>query len=301
MKIICGDDLAWSPSGDLGPVNDGENCDEETHGFAGATKLACLGLRWQLGGKMQDSTLTQTRVPRGDTAQHGHIDYTLTYKLAWRWDAARCWARYILARQHRSVPALVDFVRGNHLFRAMQVRSELTGLGEIVADLRPQYALEIGTAFGGTLFLLTRLASPRATIVSVDLPGGRFGGGYGRKRRLLYQRLARREQRLHLLQGDSHSSEMLARAKAALGGQPLDYLFIDGDHTYEGVRKDFEMYSPLVRRGGVIAFHDIAEHPPEIGCEVSRLWNEIKGGYRYSEFIEDRKQGWAGIGVLYLD
>jgi 2-keto-3-deoxy-L-rhamnonate aldolase RhmA len=38
--------------------------------------------------------------------------------------------------------------------------------------------------------------------------------------------------------------------KEVLGGQPLDYLFIDGDHTYEGVRKDFEMYGPLVRAAG---------------------------------------------------
>jgi len=48
-----------------------------------------------------------------------------------------------------------------------------------------------------------------------------------------------------------------------LNGEPLDFLFIDGDHTYEGVKRDFEMYSPLVRNGGIIAFHDIVKHPPE--------------------------------------
>jgi predicted O-methyltransferase YrrM len=37
----------------------------------------------------------------------------------------------------------------------------------------------------------------------------------------------------------------------------VDFLFIDADHSYEGVKKDFEMYSPLVRKGGIIAFHDI--------------------------------------------
>ena len=36
-----------------------------------------------------------------------------------------------------------------------------------------------------------------------------------------------------------------------------DFLFIDGDHTVEGVTKDFLLYRPLVRKGGVIAFHDI--------------------------------------------
>jgi len=46
-------------------------------------------------------------------------------------------------------------------------------------------------------------------------------------------------------------------------GGELNFLFIDGDHTYEGVRKNFEMYSPLVRRGGIVAFHDIVPRPPE--------------------------------------
>ncbi len=36
----------------------------------------------------------------------------------------------------------------------------------------------------------------------------------------------------------------------------IDFLFIDGDHNYEGVKKDWELYSPLLKSGSVIAFHD---------------------------------------------
>jgi cephalosporin hydroxylase len=210
-------------------------------------------------------------------------------------------ARYGLAGATRSVPELVDFVVANHFFNALQVRSELTVLGRILIELRPKRALEIGTAHGGTLFFLTRIAGQEATIISVDLPGGRFGGGYGPWRRRIYQRFAQRGQRLRLLQCDSHSPATRERVEAALGGKPLDYLFIDGDHTYDGVKKDFELYSPLVRSGGVIAFHDIAEHPPATGCEVSAFWNQVKSHYRHLEIIENRNQGWAGIGVLYVD
>jgi hypothetical protein len=32
-----------------------------------------------------------------------------------------------------------------------------------------------------------------------------------------------------------------------LGGERVDFIFIDGDHTYEGVKRDFEMHSPLMR------------------------------------------------------
>jgi len=211
------------------------------------------------------------------------------------------WAWYILVGRGRGIQGMADFVAWDPIVRASQVASELAALGQILADLRPERAMEIGTYAGGTLFFLTRLASPDATIISIDLPGGRFGGGYGTLRKWVYQRFARGRQGLHLFQGDSHASEMLNRVKEVLGGQPLDYLFIDGDHTYEGVRKDFEMYGPLVRRGGVIALHDIVEHPPETGCEVSRFWNEIKTQYRHRELIENANQGWAGIGVIYVD
>lgn len=214
----------------------------------------------------------------------------------------RSCARLLLFDRSAGLKELVDLVTSDEFFRTKQVPSELTALGEILVGLRPDSAMEIGTWRGGTLFFLTRLAGHRATIVSVDLPGGQpDGGGYSGKRAWLYRRFARRGQRLFTLRGDSHSGEMLKRVRAALGGKPLDYLFIDGDHTYEGVKRDFELFAPLVRGGGVIAFHDIVEHPPETSCEVSRFWNQVKPGYRHTEVIADLRQGWAGIGVLYVD
>lgn len=51
----------------------------------------------------------------------------------------------------------------------------------------------------------------------------------------------------------------------------MDFLFIDGDHAYEGVKADFEMYSPLVRKGGLVALHDICVHPPEMDCHVDKF------------------------------
>jgi predicted O-methyltransferase YrrM len=91
----------------------------------------------------------------------------------------------------------------------------------------------------------------------------------------------------------------LKDVKNILKGKKVDFLFIDGDHTYKGVKRDFEMYSPLVKEGSIIAFHDIAVHPPETGCEVSKFWNEIKEMYDYVEIIKDQDQGRVGIGVLF--
>ena len=36
----------------------------------------------------------------------------------------------------------------------------------------------------------------------------------------------------------------------------IDFLFIDGDHSYEGVKKDFELYSTILSDKGIIMLHD---------------------------------------------
>jgi predicted O-methyltransferase YrrM len=181
------------------------------------------------------------------------------------------------------------------------VAGELAALGEILAPRRLERAMEIGTARGGTLLFLCGLASPRATIISVDLPGGKFGGGYSRTQGWLYRLFARRRQRLQLLQGDSHTRDMLDKVKMGLSGLELDYLFIDGDHSYPGVKCDFEMYGPMVRKGGLIAFHDIVEGPAESIGGAPQFWREVKSKYRHIEIIKAPHLGGYGIGVLYID
>ena len=112
----------------------------------------------------------------------------------------------------------------------------------------------------------------------------------------MYKSFSLSSQKLYLLRENSHSASALEHVKEIIGTAPIDFLFIDGDHTYEGVKKDFEMYSLLVKEGGIIAFHDIAEHPPEKNCDVRRFWEEIKKEDS-EEFIENPNQKWAGIGV----
>jgi predicted O-methyltransferase YrrM len=181
-------------------------------------------------------------------------------------------------------------------FAAIQKPPELSPLLHLVGELRPRTVLEIGTQAGGTLYCWCKLADPAARIVSVDLPGGKYGGGYTPERaeemKLLFPSNG---QALHLIEGDSHSPETLAEVRSLVGS--LDFLFIDGDHTYEGVKNDFEMYAPLVRSGGLIALHDIGEsESPESKAHV--LWREIRDRYRHEEFVTP-PTGWGGIGVLW--
>ncbi|MDQ7033067.1 MAG: class I SAM-dependent methyltransferase [Desulfonauticus sp.] len=201
-----------------------------------------------------------------------------------------------------SIEDLVDFSFNwlSGLIRPIQIREEIIQLLKLLSERKPKVVLEIGTANGGTLFLFTHVASEDATLISIDLPGGMFGGGYPDWKIPLYKAFARHNQKIHLIRADSHDPKTLEFVKKILNRRKVDFLFIDGDHTYEGVKKDFEMYSPLVGKSGLIAFHDIVEHPPETKCEVHKFWNKIKKNFKYKEFIKDYDQKWAGIGVLFL-
>lgn len=186
---------------------------------------------------------------------------------------------------------------------AMQKLRELAPLIALVRRRSPRVVVEIGTAHGGTLYAWCRVAARDATIVSIDLPGGPFGGPDPPADLAMLRHYGRPEQELHFLRDDSHDVVTRDRLEGILRGRKVDFLMIDGDHTYDGVKQDFEMYSPLVGAGNPIAFHDVLPHPTVPSCEVDRLWKEVKSGYRHVEFI-DRAPGtgqaqYGGIGVLY--
>jgi predicted O-methyltransferase YrrM len=194
------------------------------------------------------------------------------------------------------------------VFAPWQERSEIRGLLETVAELQPKAIVEIGTSNGGTLFLFARVAAPDAVLVSVDLPHGDFGGGYPPWRGHLYRAFAGKGQRIELLRADSHRAETVDAVRALLGGRDVDALFIDGDHTYAGVKRDYEMYEGLVRDGGVVAFHDIVPIGGDgprpkgdldlQGGEVPGFWRELSERGDVLEFVEDWESGRFGIGAV---
>lgn len=199
--------------------------------------------------------------------------------------------------------SITEAYRGKGWFAdisAWQVRSEFLQMLEYVSAIRRQVILEIGTAKGATLLAWCRMATKK--VISVDLPGGIHGGGYPAIKQRLYCQFTtgRPEVALTLIQADSHSGNTKAHAERALSGDPIDVLFIDGDHTYNGVKADFELWSPLVRSGGLVIFHDIVPHKRGTDCEVDRLWGELRGKFETVEFVNDPTQGWAGIGILTM-
>jgi predicted O-methyltransferase YrrM len=214
-----------------------------------------------------------------------------------------------------SIDQLLDLAYGFEAFGITiepgQVRAEIRQLLEIVHEQKCRRMLEIGTSAGGTLFLFARVAGPPGPVISVDLPRGAFGGGYPIWKAPLFKAFAREGQRLELIRANSHDSRTVERVRAILEGEALDFLFIDGDHSYDGVKLDFELYAPLVRPGGLIALHDISppgdvvappsdDEPTLLVGDVPRFWGELKSRYRTRELVEGGPRGFFGIGLLFV-
>lgn len=193
---------------------------------------------------------------------------------------------------------LASFRYGDIRLAPFQIRDEMMPLLLRLRERPPRSVLELGTARGGTLFLFTRVASRDATLISVDMSEGPFGGGYPRVHEPLLRSFALGRQEIRLIRGDTHDLATLDRVRRVVGARPVDFLFIDADHTYEGVRSDFAMYAPLVASGGLIAFHDIVDGPGEAVGEVPRFWREIRSEGA-EEIVADWDQGGYGIGLMH--
>ena len=104
-----------------------------------------------------------------------------------------------------------------------------------------------------------------------------------------------------IVKGNSHHKSTFEQIKALIGGE-VDVLFIDADHSYGGAKMDHEMYGSLVRKGGIIAFHDII-NTAQLRKEHARgscadYWAEIKNSNSI-ELIDEQDLHWGGIGVIY--
>jgi hypothetical protein len=78
----------------------------------------------------------------------------------------------------------------------------------------------------------------------------------------------------------------------------IDLVFIDGEHSYSGVKKDFEV--SLNFNAKYIVFHDIKSY---VCPGVVEFWNEIKTQYKSYEYIDqyDTVNGeFLGIGLIEL-
>lgn len=202
---------------------------------------------------------------------------------------------------------------------SMQIALEIENLQLTVAKHEPKVVVEIGTANGGTLSRWLELPSVE-TVISVDYPIGIHGGqGFEERTYVISDALEQANlynKKFYAVNGNSKDLYLINRVEELLNGQKIDFLFIDGDHTYEGVKGDFDLYEKFLAPTALVGFHDIINSyfHREANCFVSTFWEELKEKYGFVEFIYTQfldkkslpffyefthdKGGFAGIGYI---
>jgi predicted O-methyltransferase YrrM len=182
--------------------------------------------------------------------------------------------------------------------RAYQKAYEFERLVELVADREPASILEIGTAEGGTLYAWARIATPDAVITSIDWAPELNEPCVSEA---VLESYCEPGQTAVIIRADSRLETTRDQAVAA-APDGYDFLFIDGDHRLETVTRDHDLYAPLVKPGGLVAFHDIIKPPirkldHQRPTEVDLFWDAYTKPGRVWEFVDYSDATWGGIGV----
>jgi predicted O-methyltransferase YrrM len=177
----------------------------------------------------------------------------------------------------------------------LQWPEEVAMLGELLSTRSIKTVLEIGTGPGGLTQWFGDVTGGR--VVSVDLPSGSSSGLPLEACEARNRTLSEHNPSFVGILGNSRDAQTFREVERALGGE-ADLLFIDGDHSLDGVTHDFKQYGALVRRpGGLIAFHDInADAFAAHGVDVPKFWRSLEGVKQELTVRGD----WGGIGVLFV-
>lgn len=184
--------------------------------------------------------------------------------------------------------------------RASQNEFELNSFIKFLKDKNVKSYLEIGSRDGDT-FHEVMINLPADTLgCAVDLPGGLWGKSSSvTSLTEAVQDLSSRGYQAHMILGDSGDPQIIDLIREF---GPFDAILIDGDHTYNAVKRDWNNFKDM---GKYVAFHDIVgrgqkEKVKNNEVEVPILWSEIKGQYweKCHEFVDVGSK--MGIGVCEL-
>lgn len=176
-----------------------------------------------------------------------------------------------------------------------QFQVEFDALLALYRALKPRRVLEIGVREGGTLYQWIKHAPADTEFVAIDLPGVAWGRWINANPHTFCEWAGQFGSRLNFIRGDSHDWNNWA---AAAEFAPFDFVFIDGDHSYNGVKADYRMYGGMLWPGGLLALHDILPDASDEHIEVWRLWEQLAG--RKQELTSHPTQTSRGIGVLHV-
>lgn len=117
---------------------------------------------------------------------------------------------------------------------------------------------EIGVWHGVTTCRLLEAMAPDGTLLAIDpFPKNRFGFS---SQRIIAQKTVMPFDRGRIVWLRTTGAKAVSEpATKTLSG--IDFIFIDGDHSFDGLRGDWEAWSPLIAPGGLVALHDSCSTP----------------------------------------
>lgn len=162
----------------------------------------------------------------------------------------------------------------------------------LIENLKPDLLVELGTHSGNSYFAFCQ------AIASNQLPTRCFAVDTwkGDEHASFYEGAVFQEVSRYNEQNYRSFSKLLRstfdEAVSQFKDSSIDLLHIDGLHTYEAVKHDFDTWRSKVSSRGIILFHDTAVK--ERGFGVWQLWEEIVPQYRHFKFDHS-----YGLGVLF--
>jgi len=159
----------------------------------------------------------------------------------------------------------------NEEFAIQQAKEEIVEFVDILLNSKTNSCLEIGLGHYGSTHFLWRQIYDRVITIEKNFERIRE---FGRNMKKFYGEWCLSDGRSQFFNGFSNDEKIIADVYNKLS--EVDFLFIDGNHSYESVLCDFLLYYPLVRKGGIIGFHDTKLSESNIG--VPKLIWEIRDG-----------------------
>jgi predicted O-methyltransferase YrrM len=148
---------------------------------------------------------------------------------------------------------------------------------ELVEQHRPLVGVELGTWLGASAIPVARaLQRWGGTLTCVDTWAGDINTPASRSAPWMLVSCAR-----NLIDAGLANIRLIPAttiAAAACWTQPIDYLYVDADHAYEGVRADLAAWAPYVRHGGLILGDDYGHR---LFPGVRQAWDEFEAAHGY--------------------
>jgi len=150
----------------------------------------------------------------------------------------------------------------------IQAPQDIVGLQEIIWQVKPDLIIETGIAHGGSIIFsasMMEILGGAGKVVGIDIDIREHNRTEIENHPLF--------RRIELIEGSSISDETAQKVREIAAGYSNILVVLDSNHTHEHVRKELELYSPLVSKDSYLVVFDtfVEDMPP--GFFSDRPWD----------------------------